>query len=256
MRMMPKVDSPFPVEAFSDLAAIEVSHWWFRARNKLLLWIMATKVKPKTTYLEVGCGTGYVLQAVARAFPKLDLEATEYFSSGLSFAKQRVPSCRFHEMDACKMQDIDFYECIGCFDVLEHIRDDDKVLANFYRALKPKGTLILSLPQHQWLWSQSDDFAHHIRRYSRGDISRKLKKAGFHITYVNSFVSLLLPLMAIKRLQPSEKVLENFTVNDILGVNPALNKTLYALMLLELALLKLGIRFPAGGSIIVVARKP
>ena len=249
-------DSPFPVEAFSDLAAIEASHWWFRARNQILMWILSTKIRPKINYLEVGCGTGFVLEAVARKFPSLRLEATEYYDAGLNVAKQRTPSCQFREMDAIAMSDCDRYECIGCFDVLEHIQNDERVISNFYQALQSNGILVLTVPQHQWLWSAADDFAHHMRRYSHNEILAKLRRVGFKITYASSFVSLLLPLMTAQRFSNPRKAAKEYTIRDILDVNPILNQILYATMLLEFALLKLGIRCPAGGSLVVVALKP
>jgi SAM-dependent methyltransferase len=253
---MPNQDSPFPVEAFSGLAAMEASHWWFRARNQILLWILTTKIRPKTNYLEVGCGTGFVLEAVARRFPWLQLEATEYYNAGLSVARDRIPSCQFREMDALAMKDTNQYECIGCFDVLEHIQDDERVISNFYQALQPTGTLILTVPQHQWLWSAADDFARHVRRYSRRDILTKLRRVGFKISYASSFVSLLLPLMLVQRLSGPRKADQEYTIKDILDVNIILNHILYVTMLIEFALLRLGIRFPAGGSLVVVAFKP
>jgi 2-polyprenyl-3-methyl-5-hydroxy-6-metoxy-1,4-benzoquinol methylase len=252
---MPQQNSPFPIEAFSELAAREASHWWFRARNKILLWILSTKIKPKSSYLEVGCGTGFVLAAVARSFPQLRLEATEYFDAGLSVARQRTPACRFREMDALTMGERNQYACIGCFDVLEHIANDERVIANFYQALEANGSLLLTVPQHQWLWSAADDFAHHVRRYSRREILTKLRRVGFRVTYVSSFVSLLLPLMVAQRSSAPRKAHEAFTINDILAIHPLLNHILYATMLVEYALLRLGLTFPAGGSLVVVALK-
>jgi hypothetical protein len=84
----------------------------------------------------------------------------------------------------------------------------------------------------------------------------KLHRVGFKITYASSFVSLLLPLMAAQRFGGPRKATEDYTINDILDVNPILDRILYVTMLLEFALLKLGIRFPAGGSLVVVAFKP
>lgn len=249
-------DSPFPIEAFASLAAMESSHWWFRARNQILLWILSTKIKPRINYLEVGCGTGFVLEAVARTFPSLRLEATEYYEAGLSVARNRTPCCQFREMNALLMNDSNRYECIGCFDVLEHIQDDELVISNFYQALQPTGKLILTVPQHKWLWSAADDFAHHMRRYSRREILTKLRRIGFTITYTSSFVSLLLMLMVAQRFSGPRKASKNYTIRDILDVNPILNQLLYVTMLLELMLLRLGIRFPAGGSLVVVAQKP
>lgn len=248
--------TPFPVNAFAGLAALESSHWWFRGRNRLLLWILQDKIRPISNYLEVGCGTGFVLEAVARKFPRLTLEATEYYNTGLNYAKARTPSCQFKEIDAMQMNDISCYECIGCFDVLEHIEDDDLVIENFHNALRPSGHLLLTVPQHQWLWSATDDFAHHKRRYSRKELVSKLRRAGFRVTYTSSFVSLLLPLMAAQRLSSSKSKGHEYSIHDILSIHPILNRCFYAIMLIEVWLLELGFTFPTGGSLVLVAQKP
>ena len=131
-----------------------------------------------TNFLEVGCGTGFVISGIAKAFPYLELEASEYFEDGLVFARQRLPQCRFRQLDATAMAEQDAYDCIGSFDVIEHIDADETVLSNFHRALRPGGFLLLTVPQHPWLWSSADEYAHHVRRYTAQELRRKVLHAG------------------------------------------------------------------------------
>jgi len=210
-------------------------------------------VRGITNFLEVGCGTGFVISSIATAFPSLDLEASEYFEDGLVFARQRLPRCRFRQLDATAMAEQDAYDCIGSFDVLEHIDADETVLFNFHQALCPGGFLLLTVPQHPWLWSAADDYAHHVRRYTAQELRRKVLYAGFRIEYCTSFVSLLLPLMALQRLSSRN---QSYNPDDEFKISPLLNTVLYLVMQLEFVLLRLGLRFPAGGSLLLVARKP
>jgi len=210
-------------------------------------------VRGITNFLEVGCGTGFVISSIATAFPELELEASEYFEEGLVFARQRQPQCRFRQLDATAMAEQDAYDCIGSFDVIEHIDADETVLSNFHRALRPGGFLLLTVPQHPWLWSAADDYAHHKRRYTVQELRRKILHAGFRIEYCTSFVSLLLPLMALQRLSTRS---QNYNPDDEFKISPLLNAALYLVMQLELILLRLGLRFPAGGSLLLLARKP
>ena len=245
--------SPFPQSAFRYLAETETKHWWFRARNQAILWLMQSRMRGIHDFLEVGCGTGFVISGIARAFPELRLEASEYFEEGLVFARQRVPQCRFRQLDATAMEEENAYDCIGSFDVIEHIVADECVLSNFHRALCTGGGLLLTVPQHPWLWSEADDYAHHVRRYTEKELRHKVLKAGFRIDYCTSFVSLLLPLMTLQRLLSSN---HNYNPDDEFKISPLLNAALYQVMQLELALLGLGIRFPAGGSLLLMASKP
>jgi SAM-dependent methyltransferase len=245
--------SPFPKQAFEYLALAESKHWWFRARNRAIVWILRSRVRGIKSFLEVGCGTGFVISGIAKAFPALELEASEYFEEGLVFARQRLPQCRFRQLDATAMSEQNAYDCIGSFDVIEHIDADECVLSNFNRALRPGGFLLLTVPQHPWLWSSADDYAHHVRRYTVQELRRKVLHAGFRIEYCTSFVSLLLPLMALQRLSSRN---QNYNPDDEFKISSVLNTALYLIMQLELALLRLGLRFPAGGSLLLLARKP
>ena len=244
---------PFPEEAFEYLASAESRHWWFLSRNQIIIWILKDKARGLVDFLEVGCGTGFVISGIAKAFPALVLEASEYFEDGLVYARQRLPQCRFRQLDATAMAVKNAYDCIGSFDVIEHIDADETVLSNFHRALHPGGFLLLTVPQHPWLWSGADDYAHHVRRYTVKELRRKVLYAGFRIEYCTSFVSLLLPLMALQRLSSRN---QSYNPYDEFKIGPLLNAALYLVMQLELALLRLGLRFPAGGSLLLLARKP
>jgi len=247
-----QTQKPFPEEAFKYLKEVEENHWWFCTRNQIILWVMQTKMDQFTEFLEVGCGTGYVLQGIAQAMPELRLEASEYFDNGLEIARKRVPQCQFRQLDATKMSEVAAYDCIGCFDVLEHIDNDQLVLQNFFRALRQNGYLLITVPQHPGLWSGSDNYAEHRRRYRSQELIKKALQAGFRIEYTSSFVSLLLPLMAVQRIRSRQTT---YDPDVEFKVNGLISKAFYAVMQLEMILLKLGLRFPAGGSRLLLARK-
>lgn len=250
---MNKFESPFPKLAFEYLAAAENKHWWFQARNNLIIWIFRSRVHGIKRFLEVGYGTGYVISGIAKALPELELEASEYFENGLAFARQRLPQCRFRQLDATEMLDENLYDCIGSFDVIEHIDADETVLHNFHRALRHGGFLLLTVPQHPWLWSPADVYAHHLRRYTDKELKEKVLNAGFRIDYCTSFVSILLPLMAFQRLFRAD---QKYNADDEFKISPFLNAGLYSVMRIEFILLKFGLRFPVGGSLLLLARKP
>ena len=249
---MAQPETPFPPASFPYLAASESKHWWFRVRNQIIIWILRTRVGGIKDFIEVGCGTGYVISGISKAIPALGLEASEYFEDGLIFARQRLPQCRFRQLDATAMAEENAYDCIGSFDVIEHINADECVLSNFNRALRPGGFLLLTVPQHPWLWSASDVYAHHVRRYTSLELRRKVLCAGYRIEYCTSFVSLLLPLMALQRLLSRN---QNYNPDNEFKISPLLNASLYLVMQIELTLLRLGLRFPAGGSLLLRARK-
>jgi len=242
----------FPSATFDKLAKAEAGHWWFRSRNRILMWILKNQVVSFDKFLEVGCGTGFVLQAVRKAYPEALLQGSEYFEEGLAHARQRVPSAKFTQLDARKMEKQERYDVIGAFDVIEHINEDELVLLNLSQALVRGGTMLLTVPQHRWLWSAVDEHACHVRRYTRRELARKVTKNGLTVEYVTSFVCLLVPLMWLSRLRASNK---NYDPMEEFRIPYWLNQLLEMIMYIEIKLLKLGVRFPFGGSLLMVAKK-
>jgi SAM-dependent methyltransferase len=239
-------------EYYQILARFEEQNFWFRSRNALILWAMRRYLPQTGQYLEIGCGTGHVLSAVRMGLPRLSTSGSEIFVEGLSVAVQRAPHARLFQMDARRIPFTAAYDLIGAFDVVEHIEDDRLVLSQVRKALKPGGGVILTVPQHAWLWSVQDDLAHHVRRYTRGELERKLREAGFSIRWSSSFVSLLLPALVASRMGRRARHTDPDPFVEF-RIPRWLDTLFLGVMRLEAVLIKFGIRFPIGGSRIIVA---
>lgn len=244
--------TPFPSESYGQLAQAESGHWWFRMRNQVVLWALSNKVKPFNSLLEIGCGTGYVLEGISRTWPQVELHGSEYFEEGLEHARKRIPTARLRQLDATLLDEVNQYDVVGAFDVIEHIEQDETVLRNVARAIRPGGSLVLTVPQHRWLWSQVDEYACHVRRYSRTELMEKVNKTGLQVSYASSFVSLLVPLMWLSRKRASK---QHEPMSEF-NIPRWLNRSMEMVMQVELLLLKTGIRFPVGGSLLLIATKP
>ena len=245
----------FKASYFSELASLEWANFWFRSRNQLIIGMLKKYCRNFGSLLEVGCGTGYVLSGVAEAFPEATLNGSEIFTAGLDFAVTRLPKVNFMQMDARNIPFVDEFEVIGVFDVLEHIKEDELVLSQIHTALKSQGYLLITVPQHQWLWSAVDEYACHVRRYNNADLVRKIKTAGFEIVRTTSFVTTLLPAMMVSRFFQNNKSAGTLDATAELKINPVLNFIFYMALRFELMIIKSGINFPIGGSRLVVAQK-
>lgn len=243
-------------EFFEPVAASERGHWWFESRSRLIVWALARFATPLRRYLEVGCGTGFVLQKVGAAFPDAKVSGAEYFARAFAHVTDNVPNAELVRLDARRIPFKGAFDAVGAFDVLEHIADDRGVLAQLHDALRPGGTLVITVPQHRWLWTAYDALSHHERRYERRHLRERISEAGFNDVLITSFVSLLLPLMALDRLRGTFGNGEALEVRDVLRVHPLVNRVLETVMRLEFALIRRGVRFPSGGSLLVVARRP
>lgn len=241
---------------YEELAGLEAGNFWFGARNRLIRWLAKRYLPTNGNYLEVGCGTGFVLQMLQKAFSGWRINATEAQSKGIEFARERVPAdVTFFQMDACHIPFRDEFDAVGAFDVIEHIPDDVAAIAQVHSALKPGGHFILSVPQHMFLWSKYDEAGCHFRRYSATEIESKLKAAGFSILASSSFNSLLLPLMMLSRATKKGNSGGQVDVLEELRLSPAVNAALSAVLRIEFLMIRSGVRFPIGGSRIVVAQK-
>jgi SAM-dependent methyltransferase len=243
-----------PQGAHDFLDAVQDRSFWFRSRNRLIQGLVRRHFRDARDVLEIGCGSGFVLAGLRAALPNARLVGSEAYSSGLSYAAQRVsPPCEFLQMDACALPYSEAFDLIGAFDVLEHLDDDAAAVAEIARALRPGGGLLVTVPQHRWLWSQVDDISHHRRRYPRGGIAQLLRAQGLEVLRETSFMCLLLPLMLAQRLGPGRR--RSYNAKAEFALPAAVQRGLEAVLGIERELIFSGIRLPIGGSQVVVARK-
>jgi SAM-dependent methyltransferase len=247
-------DEGFSVETHAELDSLHDASFWFRSRNRLIADLARHFFWDASAVIEVGCGTGYVLGALARALPGARIAGSEIHESALRFARRRNPGVGdLFQLDACALPFTDAFDLICAFDVLEHIETDDAALAEMYRALRTGGGLLLSVPQHPSLWSRNDELAHHKRRYRRGELEAKCRKAGFDVVMSSSFVSTLVPVMALRRLTEGQKA--DYDPGGEMTLPVWLDRGFEALLEMERMFIMRGGRLPVGGSRFVVAKK-
>lgn len=244
--------SGFDSDMFQKLAKIEHSNFWFRSRNDIICWVARKYCSKPKKILEIGCGTGYVTQALGECFPHAEITGSEFLEEGLRFAQQRNPGAKFIQLDARQLDVANQYDLIGAFDVLEHIEEDEAVIRNVANALTRRGVFLVTVPQHRWLWSGADVSACHVRRYIATELRFKLEKADMKILYQTSFVSLLLPLVFLSR-----RLLGKAKGDQSAELDPPrlINGMLWLVLQLELVFIKMGLRMPFGSSLLVVAER-
>lgn len=245
----------FRADYFPELARLEAGHFWFESRNRLIVWALRRYFPTARRFLEIGCGTGFVLSGIRAGCPELALSGSEVLSQGLAVAERRVPDASLFQLDARLIPFQDEFDVIGAFDVLEHIEEDEVVLSQMFRAAKHGGGILLTVPQHPFLWSAADDYALHKRRYRMKGLIEKVARAGFSPLRITSFVSLLLPLMALARVtqRASRGAYDPSAEFRIAGIT---NAVLSIVSSIERNLIKGGVSFPAGGSLLMIATKP
>ena len=243
----------FESEYFDELFKVESESFWFCSRNRLIIWALKKHFPHAKNFLEVGCGTGFVLSGIEKKIPGLDLSGSEVFAEGIKFARKRTKAKLF-QMDVRAISFKNEFDVIGAFDVIEHIEEDEIAIQVMYEAMKPGGGIILTVPQHKALWSIHDEYAHHIRRYSAKELVKKVKQAGFSIIQLTSFTTLLLPVLIAFR--------KSFRGNDIkkdimsqYKMNEFTSRLLEKILDFERMLIEHGVKFPLGGSLMLIGKK-
>ena len=244
----------FPRDDVRRMSELEEAHFWFLARNELILWAIARYFPGARTLLEIGCGTGIVLSRIRADLPELSLTGADLLPEALDVAQKRAPEVTFAQVDIRQLPYVDEFDVVCALDVLEHIDEDALALEQIALALRPGGGVIITVPQHMWLWSAGDEYGRHRRRYSRRALLRQLDEAGFDKVRVTSFVSLLLPIVAVSRFR-NRRLAAGYDPFRELDLSRTLNRALQHVMSLERRLICSGVSLSAGSSLAVVGRK-
>ncbi|MGB6975593.1 MAG: class I SAM-dependent methyltransferase [Terracidiphilus sp.] len=138
---------------------------------------------------EVGAGIGQITEELAK-LPNvqrlLSIEPDELFCEKF---RDRLPQAELLHGTIEDLQGDSSWNAIVSINVLEHIEQDEKELAAYYRALRAtKGTLCLFVPARPELYAPIERDFGHFRRYTKAELCEKLERNGFHsvnIRYYN-----------------------------------------------------------------------
>lgn len=234
------------------------SSFWVSSRNRLFKGIVQRYMLPKgkTKFLEIGCGTGDFIQQIVEN-PRMEVTGSEIYLKGLQYAKKKLPNVDFIQFDITQGNIGEQFDIIAAFDVIEHIENDAAALLNVSHMLEKDGVLILSVPQHMFLWSKLDEIVKHKRRYSRRELVRKLEENGFAIDYATSFLCILFPLMLISRILDkgeSHAGSPEVELEKRVKFSGMLNRVFDFVMRIDEMLIRIGFSLPFGGTLLIVAR--
>jgi SAM-dependent methyltransferase len=135
-------------------------------------------IKPGNT-LDVGCGTGEY--SVFLAQHGHIVTAFDPSSHAIKVLRENINSLRIKaDVNTFEgFQATELFDNIISIEVMEHIELDRVFAKKLYSLLKPGGTLVISVPATQLLYSEADKISGHYRRYSYKQFSKILTDAGF-----------------------------------------------------------------------------
>lgn len=233
---------------------LEERHWWFQARRHILLRVLDRRLVGRTglALLDLGCGTGRTTQALSRFGTvwgvDADPEAVRFCRERGLAEVQLLTDWRLPFAD-------DSFDLVTALDVIEHVDDDEAIVREVGRVLRPGGTALLTVPAYQLLWGAQDEISHHKRRYRAGQLDRILTASGLRPILTTYFNTVLFPAVAavrlLRRIRPARGALRS----DFEMTPPGrLNAMLTRLFSVEAEVVG-RIRLPFGVSILALATK-
>jgi SAM-dependent methyltransferase len=236
----------------------EQSHWWYKARRKVVANYLNKyfQGRARAMILDIAsaCGANFV---------NYKKYGTVY---GVDISEESIAFCRSKGINRIARSDVQTlpfrngaFEIVIALDALEHFEDDIKALSEIKRVIKPGGILIITAPAMNILWSQHDRAFHHIRRYSSGELCKKLKGSGFIIEFITyRLFFLFLPVLIFRKFRDLVQLTAAKTLqrSDFHIALPSMFSTLlgYIGRLEEYVIDKKG-RFPIGVSLFCAAKK-
>jgi SAM-dependent methyltransferase len=232
---------------------VEEWHWWYRGRRRVIGALIARLgLPPATEILDAGCGSGRNMVDLASYGTVTGLEIAD---ASVLWARDRgVGAVVQGSITEAPFAD-ERFDFAVCLDVLEHIDDEPQALRELRRVVRPGGTLLVTVPAYQWLWSEHDLVNHHKRRHTRRTLAAVAAQAGWVTDWSTYFNCCLLPVAATHRRLSRLRHSVDEPVSD-LGLTPLrLNGLLETPLHLEAQIIGRGRRIPAGLSLMAVLRK-
>lgn len=185
---------------YREMYELENSYWWFVARRRIVLSLVEKYVKPPHAprFLDLGCGTGSMLQALEGRGEVVGVDAS---GEALAFAATRTKVALVRgDVPEVLLSLEGKFDCVLLLDLLEHVGDDLETVRAAAGVLDGDGVMIITVPAHPWLYAPRDTYHHHLRRYRKREVKGLVAGAGLDEVFTSYCNALFFPVAAAQRL--------------------------------------------------------
>ena len=239
-------------DLYKELFEVENDHWWHKHKRKLVHQLISKYVNRPGKVLDVGAGTGKVLSELK--LTGWQVEGVDGEKEAVRWAKKRGVVIKKHDLVKKLPFKDNSFDLVVSLDVLEHIKDDKKLLKEMKRVVKPKGIILVTVPAYQWLYSYWDKMLSHFRRYSKRDLRKLGNQVKLTMTFISYYSSFyLLPAVLVRKIKASKpkQAMSDFQTTPLPLVSIPL---LTFFGMIERLLIKMT-RLPFGMSLVCVFQK-
>ena len=146
-------------------------------------WILNKIVKYlKNDILEVGCGIGNFTNSLIKYGKIWSIDIDQHPIKKTEKKLNKKVKIGYGDIEKGKYYfKKKYFDTIICFNVLEHIKNDENAVENLNKLLKKRGILLLVLPAHPKIYGSLDKHVGHFRRYEMNKLLSLLKSHNFDI---------------------------------------------------------------------------
>ncbi len=135
-----------------------------------------------TVVMDVGCSSGYMLEALKRELHGVAVIGTDFVRGPLERLACRLPSTPLLRFDLVKCPlPSECVDGVVLLNVLEHIEQDLVAIGQIARILTPGGIAVIEVPAGPGLYDIYDKQLLHFRRYRLSDLCQKFESQGLRI---------------------------------------------------------------------------
>lgn len=229
------------------------SNWWFVGKWMILKALLQRVLPqiPNPTILDIGCGTGEVLQRLTKVGTAL----------GVDISREALGYCYLRGCNHLVQADTnelpfaeESFDVLVILDLFEHLPDDIAAAQRFSKLLRPGGYMLVTAPSMPCLWSKRDVLLHHYRRYQVSEMRTMLTMAGLEVERIFYRNFVLFPVVWLKYTWEKVTGRTPRIQYDLIVTSKVMNWLLIKALWLETKVLA-KFDLPAGSSVVCLARR-
>lgn len=231
----------------------EKTYWWHVGRLRIIEKELARQLgkQESVKILNIGCGTGGTIKMLEGFGEVVNVDVSD---EAINFMEKNG----FDNIIKVEGIDLPFedasFDAVCAFDVLEHIETDVDAVREWKRVLRPGGKIVITVPAHQWLWSDHDVSLHHYRRYTTQSINKLARISGLDGVKLTYAIAFSFPLIVAFRMLNVMLKKKTTSESSYVKLPPLVNKLFTQLLFAEADLHGV-LRLPFGTSVMAVLKK-